>query len=438
MLLRGGVWIGRSFSLATWRRRERPRGARGTQQMSAAAQAELIHDVQLDYFGKQLATAGGDRRIKIYEVVNGEKSHQTAELVGHDGPVWRVAWAHPQFGNVLASCSYDRQVFVWREHSPQQWSLVHKFLGHEGSVNCISFGPRCAHATNPARMHRSINAAIQPTHGRTRAERHAGPPVATGTWGRPPPASMVRAQILSLPAVSCGVLEQGVWAAARVRVLRREYCGAHVPWRALTWPGTGALPFTLPFTLPSPPRTHTMSFTRSPRPSTSSRGSLPPPHRCGRCGPCGQWTSTMIKAHKIGVNAVSWAPACSGMRLVTGGCDNLVKIWNCDESSTWVEVSTLGRADERHTDWVRDVAWAPTVDGAAEMIASCSQDKKVIIWTAGRAGEWVSKSIQMSWCATRRSNRRAHRSLHVCVCACAPPPPPSPSSSRPTRRQSHA
>ena len=134
----------------------------------------------------------------------------------------------------------------------------------------------------------------------------------------------------------------------------------------------------------------------------------------------------MIKAHKIGVNAVSWAPACSGMRLVTGGCDNLVKIWNCDESSTWVEVSTLGRADERHTDWVRDVAWAPTVDGAAEMIASCSQDKKVIIWTAGRSGEWVPKTIQMSWCATRRSNRRAHSSLHVCVCACAPPPPPPP------------
>ena len=120
-----------------------PAGARHAA-MAAAAQAELIHDVQLDYFGKQLATAGGDRRIKIYEVVNGEKSHQTAELVGHDGPVWRVAWAHPQFGNVLASCSYDRQVFVWREHSPQQWSLVHKFLGHEGSVNCISFGPRCA------------------------------------------------------------------------------------------------------------------------------------------------------------------------------------------------------------------------------------------------------------------------------------------------------
>ena len=69
---------------------------------------------------RQLASAGSDRRIKIFEVVDGVQRQQTAELVGHDGPVWHLAWAHPEFGNVLASCSYDRQVFVWKEHSPQQ------------------------------------------------------------------------------------------------------------------------------------------------------------------------------------------------------------------------------------------------------------------------------------------------------------------------------
>ena len=109
-----------------------------------AMNQELVHDVQLDYFGKQLASAGSDRRIKIYDVVDGTQRQQTAELIGHDGPVWQLAWAHPEFGNVLASCSYDRQVFVWKEHSPQHWVLVHKFLGHEGSVNSISWAPRCA------------------------------------------------------------------------------------------------------------------------------------------------------------------------------------------------------------------------------------------------------------------------------------------------------
>ena len=83
-----------------------------------------------------------------------------------------------------------------------------------------------------------------------------------------------------------------------------------------------------------------------------------------------------VRAHKTGANALSWAPAAGGMRLVTGGCDNLVKIWTYEPSADppWVETETLPAA---HTDWVRDVAWAPSVGGAAETIASCSQDKKV-------------------------------------------------------------
>jgi protein transport protein SEC13 len=48
----------------------------------------------------------------------------------------------------------------------------------------------------------------------------------------------------------------------------------------------------------------------------------------------------MFTAHEIGVNSVSWAPAYSpgsatqkngptqlSKRLVSGGCDNAVKIW---------------------------------------------------------------------------------------------------------------
>ena len=28
----------------------------------------------------------------------------------HEGPVWQVSWAHPKYGSILASCSYDRKV----------------------------------------------------------------------------------------------------------------------------------------------------------------------------------------------------------------------------------------------------------------------------------------------------------------------------------------
>ena len=51
----------------------------------------------------------------------------------HDGPVWQVAWAHPRFGHILASCSYDRQVFVWKEVETNVWAPIYKYAGHEQS-----------------------------------------------------------------------------------------------------------------------------------------------------------------------------------------------------------------------------------------------------------------------------------------------------------------
>eukprot|EP00746_Dinoflagellata_sp_MGD_P153961 gnl/MRDRNA2_/MRDRNA2_84565_c0_seq2.p1 gnl/MRDRNA2_/MRDRNA2_84565_c0~~gnl/MRDRNA2_/MRDRNA2_84565_c0_seq2.p1 ORF type:complete len:274 (+),score=35.41 gnl/MRDRNA2_/MRDRNA2_84565_c0_seq2:95-916(+) len=35
----------------------------------------------------------------------------------HVGPIWRLSWAHPEFGQVLASCSEDRNVVIWGEKS---------------------------------------------------------------------------------------------------------------------------------------------------------------------------------------------------------------------------------------------------------------------------------------------------------------------------------
>ena len=57
------------------------------------------------------------------------------------------------------------------------------------------------------------------------------------------------------------------------------------------------------------------------------------------------------------------------------------------EQQTYVKALEL----EGHKDWVRDVAWAPTVLQKS-YIASASQDKTVRIWTSGasRPNEWKS------------------------------------------------
>ena len=44
-----------------------------------------------------------------------------------------------------------------------------------------------------------------------------------------------------------------------------------------------------------------------------------------------------------------------------------------------------------HTDWVRDVAWAPNLGLPKSVIASAGQDGKVLIWTESRdvPGQWT-------------------------------------------------
>jgi protein transport protein SEC13 len=104
----------------------------------------------------------------------------------------------------------------------------------------------------------------------------------------------------------------------------------------------------------------------------------------------------------MGVNAVSWAPSgipgaiarrdASGAgtgarRFVTGGSDNEVKVWEFQpQSGNYTNTVTLPNG---HGDWVRDVAWSPTLLSKS-YIASASQDKTVRIWTSTNPGDPAS------------------------------------------------
>lgn len=52
--------------------------------------------------------------MKVFHVQNGAATGAGETLEGHEGPVWQVAWAHPSFGTILASASYDGKVFIWK------------------------------------------------------------------------------------------------------------------------------------------------------------------------------------------------------------------------------------------------------------------------------------------------------------------------------------
>lgn len=100
--------------------------------------ADMIHGAELDYYGLFLATCSSDSKVKIFDVKN-EEHVLVAELEGHRGPVWEVSWAHPKFGNVLASCSYDRKVIFWKK-AGSTWLKSYEY-NSESSVNSISWAP---------------------------------------------------------------------------------------------------------------------------------------------------------------------------------------------------------------------------------------------------------------------------------------------------------
>eukprot|EP00919_Chromeraceae_sp_WS-2016_P055515 GHVR01131974.1.p1 GENE.GHVR01131974.1~~GHVR01131974.1.p1 ORF type:complete len:304 (-),score=103.40 GHVR01131974.1:79-990(-) len=101
---------------------------------------DSIQDAQLDYYGKRLATCASDHIIRIWDVSSAQASF-VAELKGHTGPVWQVAWAHPRFGNILGTCSYDKKVIIWKEVRQGSFEPIHEYTDHIGSVNTITFGP---------------------------------------------------------------------------------------------------------------------------------------------------------------------------------------------------------------------------------------------------------------------------------------------------------
>ncbi|KAF6159828.1 hypothetical protein GIB67_032912 [Kingdonia uniflora] len=237
-------------------------------------QSEL-HDVVMDYYGKRIATASSDSTIKIISVGSSNSpSKHLATLSGHQGPVWQVAWAHPKFGSVLASCGYDGRVVIWREGNANEWSQAYVLGDHKGSVNSIAWG-----------------------------NHELGLCLACGS-------SDGDISVFTL-------MDDGNWGTAKID-----------------------------------------------------------------------------RAHPVGVTSVSWAPSMAllgseGVRkLVSGGCDSTVKVWKLS-NGVWTRE---GGALTMHSDWVRDVAWSPSL--GKSIIASASQDGTVVIWSLKKDGDkWEGKVL---------------------------------------------
>lgn len=56
-----------------------------------------------------------------------------------------VVWAHPEFGQVLASCGFDKKVMIWEEtegdHGTKKWNCVSQLVDARDAVVDVKFAP---------------------------------------------------------------------------------------------------------------------------------------------------------------------------------------------------------------------------------------------------------------------------------------------------------
>jgi nucleoporin SEH1 len=114
------------------------------------SESEIVHDVAYDHYGRRVVTCCSDNTIKVFD----EAGHKVAEWKAHSGSIWRLSWAHPEFGVVLASCSFDRKIRIWEETTDAEevandaslngrgaWSKVAEITDARDSVVDVQFAP---------------------------------------------------------------------------------------------------------------------------------------------------------------------------------------------------------------------------------------------------------------------------------------------------------
>ena len=78
------------------------------------------------------------KKLQIFKRKNIKKKKINKIKNRHDSSIWGVSWSHPRFGNLLATCGFDRKILIWKENN-HKWEKIYEYSEHKNSVNCVSF-----------------------------------------------------------------------------------------------------------------------------------------------------------------------------------------------------------------------------------------------------------------------------------------------------------
>ena len=263
--------------------------------------------------------------------MSGEQQTLVANLTGHDGPVWMCAWAHPKFGTLLASCSFDHKVIVWKESDGQPGAFSPIYTSpatlHEASVNAVAWAPHehglalaCASSDG------SISVITHRSDGSWDATKISGAHSigCTGvSWApAPPPGSLVAgggshaAPVRRLVSSGCDNLAK-IWRFDDAGGWKEEHVlRGHDDWvRDACWSVNMGLPMNTVGT-------------------------------CGQDGkvliwtqnePGGVWNKTLLNDFGAPVWRLSWS--VMGNVLAVSDANNAVTVWKESVDGKWDQIS---------------------------------------------------------------------------------------------------
>ncbi|EGO03447.1 hypothetical protein SERLA73DRAFT_174926 [Serpula lacrymans var. lacrymans S7.3] len=82
------------------------------------AHNDLLTDAPYDFYGLRLATGSIDQRIKVWQLDESNGNWKVEDdWKAHDAAISKICWAHPEFGTIIASSSFDRTVKIWEQTS---------------------------------------------------------------------------------------------------------------------------------------------------------------------------------------------------------------------------------------------------------------------------------------------------------------------------------
>jgi WD40 repeat protein len=134
-----------------------------------------IHCISFNYFGTRLAMCSADGNIQVWDLFDSKWKMSCKWPSGHSGAIFKVRWAHPEYGSLLATCSFDKTVIIFEENPlDQSWKKLSQLVeGHE-PVEDIQFAP----------PNRRLQLAVCSSNGEIRIYEPASP-INLKLWNSP-------------------------------------------------------------------------------------------------------------------------------------------------------------------------------------------------------------------------------------------------------------